>query len=482
LIPHKLLSLIAALDIGEKEEFGAYLGFPPFNTNRKLLDFWKGLDDYAPDYQLGKEDCEKLFEAMWRGRAFDKAEWRNKCSLLKKALLRYLALKESEGKEEEKELNILAQLRRRGLTDLFEQNYRKVKKALHGEEKSVAENQFYLYRLADEANVAFGQSQRRDEDPSLSEKVYHLDRYYLRIRLREACELFNRHELLNSPMDKGLFEGWLEEIILKQKEELDLEIGIYLDIYQCLRNPSEPSYFQRLKEKLFAQADIFPAEEARGLFRHGQNYCIRQIHQGKLSYLEELFLLFDLQLKKEIIFYEGYLDHSDYKNITTVALRLKKYDWVEEFIEGYRERVHPRYRDNVYHFCQASLLDERGESEKAIKLLNEVAFTDVFYQISARMLLIRLYFTREDWEGLYYGLDAFERFLKRNKKLVRSREEGHLGFVKALRQVAKLQERKPDLSPLEFRSKTRALKDKILGRKSVTNLSWILQQLPESKH
>ncbi len=54
------------------------------------------------------------------------------------------------------------------------------------------------------------------------------------------------------------------------------------------------------------------------------------------------------------------------------------------------------------------------------------------------MLLIRLYVAREDWEGLYHGLDAFARFLKRNKKLARSRKEGHLGFVKALRQVAKL--------------------------------------------
>jgi hypothetical protein len=194
---------------------------------------------------------------------------------------------------------------------------------------------------------------------------------------------------------------------------------------------------------------------------------------GKIVYLEELFDLYKEELQSGLILIHEELDHSDYKNIVTVGLRLKQYVWVSEFMEEYRALVQPVYRDNVYHFCQADLLYAKRKLGEAIRLLQTVAFTDVFYQLSSRMLLIKLYFEMKEEEGLFYALDAFERFLRRNKSIARERREGHRNFIAFSRRLARLRERQPLLVPADFQQRLSALRSRMRDTDKISNLRWL---------
>jgi hypothetical protein len=432
------------------------------------------LQQYRPDFELDENAWQKVFTQMWPGRPFDKAELRNKMAVLLSLLKQFLSWQELQAQPTQQALLTLAQLRRRGLQKPFESEIRKVSKYLDAKTYPTADDSFLRYRLADEANSIYGLRQMREFDASLQAKIDHLDDYYLHVRLRESCELLNRHEVLNTDYQPDFFDSWLEQIgeddqLLQERPAL----AIYLQILTCYKKPDEPEVYQKLKKLLLTHGESFFPEEARGMYRHAQNYCIRRINVGKIVYLEELFDLYKEELQSGLILIHEELDHSDYKNIVTVGLRLKQYVWVSEFMEEYRALVQPVYRDNVYHFCQADLLYAKRKLGEAIRLLQTVAFTDVFYQLSSRMLLIKLYFEMKEEEGLFYALDAFERFLRRNKSIARERREGHRNFIAFSRRLARLRERQPLLVPADFQQRLSALRSRMRDTDKISNLRWL---------
>ena len=467
--------ILSTLSHKEHRMFRDFLSDRCFNRNVKLLTLYQSLVTHQPKYQLEKAAWEEVFGLMWPGRAFDEAELHSKMSLLLDLLRKFLSTIELKEQPHQQSLLYLTQLRKRGLQNIFEIEKRKYDKQFHALPHPSAEDFYFQYRLADEANFFYGQRQRREFDDNLQGKIDHLDAYYLHIRLRESCELLNRHQVLNIDYEPGRFDQWISTL---QPDGLQQPIWqIYLYILQCYKQPDNTSVYQQLKLLLTNCGHQLDPEEARGVYSHIQNYCIRRINIGKLDYLQELFDLYQQQLYSGLILHEGELDHTSFKNIVTVGLRLKSYDWVSHFMESYREHVQEGFRDNVYHFCKADMYYSQGEHQQAIRLLNTVTFTDVFYQLSARTLLIKLYFEMQENESLYYALNAFERFLRRDKRVARGRRESERNFITCCRRLAKLRGRQPLLTKADFLLRKQKLQTRMQAIGKISNLVWLNEKM-----
>ena len=471
IINYRLPQYLASLAQHEHDLFAQYLQFPVFNTNKKLIKLYEELLEFAPAFDLTSADWEQVFQEMWPGRPFSKPELHSKMNVLLQLLKKFLSIQELEAQPQQAALLTLSQLRKRGLHKAFEAESKKLNKQLHAPEQPSAEATYLRYRLADEANAFYGQRQLRQSDTSLQAKIAQLDAYYLHVRLRESCELLNRHEVFNTPYEPTFFDQWLENL---ESENLPQPaLRLYVQIRSCFRHPSDASAYLKLKEMLFQYADQFEPEEAYAMYRHGHNYCIRRINAGKLNYLQELFELYEEELASGLILKSGKIDHADYKNIITLGLRLKRFNWVSDFMEKYRDLVDEQYRDNVYHICKAELLYEQKQLSDAIRLLQQVNFSDIFYQMAGRTLLIKLYFERQEEEGLYYALDAFEGFLRRNKSIAKDRRESYRNFIICCRRLAKLRARKPILKETDFQVRWQKLQLRIQEIGKVANLVWL---------
>ncbi len=216
--------------------------------------------------------------------------------------------------------------------------------------------------------------------------------------------------------------------------------------------------------------------EARALYRHAQNFCIRRINRGQPRYLAEVLELYQTQLASGVILVNGQLAHTDYKNISTAALRLKDFDWARQFLDQYRERVPASHRENVYQFCLASFHYETGDYEQVLRLLREVSFTDDFYQISARLLMLRTLFERGDWEALPYSVDALVQYLKRNRTVSRTVRNHYLAFLSYLKKLTRLADQRFSIADDQWESQRQALAQQLAEVRGVTHLSWLRQQ------
>lgn len=333
------------------------------------------------------------------------------------------------------------------------------------------------FQLANLVNQAYGLQQLRKADNSLQKKLDAFDIYYLSLKLKESCEAFNRAFVLNTEIKLHL----LPEIeALMEDQEAPFHqvpvLRLYYRIYRSLRQGDETT-FEQMKQALEEVAPLLPASEARAAYKYAQNFCIRRINRGEQLYQHKLFGLYKKLLDSEIILQQGILAHSDFKNIVTLALRLGEHDWTETFIASHGPIVNNAHRSNAIGYAEALFLAESGQKRQAIRKLNEVTFTDVFYDLSARHLLARTYWEESEEEALRYHLNAFQLFLRRSKAISPAKKQDHLNFVSILKAMLDWLEKSIVWSAKRRAEQLEKLKARVKETKALSYRDWLVREL-----
>jgi hypothetical protein len=215
----------------------------------------------------------------------------------------------------------------------------------------------------------------------------------------------------------------------------------------------------------------FPRAEAKDMYVFALNYCIRKLNSGQLSYLNELFVLYKALIEREIIFEDGKLAPSDFKNIVTTGLRSGQLDWTEQFIQIYKDYLPAEHRQNTYIYNLAFLHYYRKEFSKALKLLQTAEFTDVFYQLDAKALLLRTYYELDETEPFLNLADAFTNYLKRNKQISDYQRTVYLNFVKYAKKLMLLR--------TGSRLSLEAVRNELQELKQAASLQWLQEKAAE---
>ncbi|MEL7533759.1 MAG: hypothetical protein AAFN10_20770, partial [Bacteroidota bacterium] len=135
----------------------------------------------------------------------------------------------------------------------------------------------------------------------------------------------------------------------------------------------------------------------------------------------------------------GNLEDNHYKNLVALGTRLKQYEWTEDFIESYRERLNPEVQENAYRYNLAYLLMAQSQYSRVLRLLAQVEFTNVFYQLGAKTILARVYYETEEYESLLMLLKNFRAYLSREKSLSPQQRILYQNFIRVLKLMTRYQ-------------------------------------------
>ena len=83
----------------------------------------------------------------------------------------------------------------------------------------------------------------------------------------------------------------------------------------------------------------------------------------------------------------------------------------------YASRLQAPWRTPLCAYCNAYISFSEGQYAQAKKQLLEIEYFDAAYKISQQLLLLRIYFEENDWQGLESTRAALKIYLYRNKKL-----------------------------------------------------------------
>ncbi|HAX49582.1 MAG TPA: hypothetical protein DCX92_11415 [Bacteroidetes bacterium] len=156
---------------------------------------------------------------------------------------------------------------------------------------------------------------------------------------------------------------------------------------------------------------------------------------GKLKYLEESFNIYELELKKNTYQIHGYMPNSFFSSMVVTASKLKKFEWLRNFIMDYKDEIHESSREAYYYYGLAFLENEEGNYEKALESLARSKPEEVYLKMDLRILQSRIYYGLVWTLPLQSLLDTFKKTVQNNKFMTDMRKSQYLKFIKYTNQL-----------------------------------------------
>jgi len=411
---NKLTDTLQQFNKYELNRFGKYVCSPFFNENKQLVDLLELLSQQLKKHNEILLDKEVQWDIILPNIKFNDTKFRRLHSDLLKLLEGFIAYQTQHSYPIYPQLNLLQGINEMGLEKLGNTSLKQAETIQKKHTYRDADYYLTQYQLLTEKEKLIRGELQRDQHTNLGDKVDNLDYFYLIEKLNLYCQLLDYKQAFQIDYEP-LFATEIIEHLRKVDYDHIPAIPVFFQVFLTLTEPEEETHFTKLKDLLNQHITKFKATDARMLYSFAQNYCIIKINRGQGQYMNELFGIYKTALEKEIIFEKGELSVWDYKNIVTVGARIKEYEWVESFINDYKDKLPLTYRDNAYSFNLARLYFSKKDYDNVISLLATVEYQDVFYMLDSKTMLLKTYYETNEDEPLYALLDSFKMLLSRKK-------------------------------------------------------------------
>lgn len=438
----KLLQILQVLSTGERARLMKFVRSPYYNESPELIQLLQIILSHAPDFDAQKMEPDVLYRGIFPKRRFDKAALNRLNSRLFQLVEKFVIAEQVKKGTFEEQRFLMDYYLGSGLLTHFESHLRKLKKELSILKKGDPQRAGYLLMV--EKKEAEWQAATDDRSGDMNLQAYNeaLDRFFLTEKLELINAMLGRQRVVNCPYNFT----WLEEIKrhLADNQYLDWPaIELYKQVLLLQLEPDKLQHYFVLKRSLEQQLDHFSPREQRAYFSYLESMA-KSIFSIS-TYFEELFSLYKVQLDSGALLPGGKLHHTQFKNIVLTGLELGHFVWVEDFIETYQGLIFPRsFRKDAYLQNLANLYYYREEYGAAQELLLQSNPRDIYYKLSQKSLLARIYFENKELDLLAGFLNTFSKFIFDQKKKISSgKVESFRLFINSCRRLASLLEDTP---------------------------------------
>lgn len=466
----KLIRILKTLTPWEWHSFSDYVHSPYFNKHEKVLGLFLWLRDRQDSLTGEQLEMETVFRDIFPGEAFHHQKLRYVMTDLTRLLEDWLVDKQMQDRPWVKHHMLLYSYILRDQEKYFRMSLDRSLKAL--EKSPYRDGSYYegSFRVEEDAFLFAQAKENRAHDRSPLQLLGSLDRFYLIHKLKYLCEILNRKNILNITAEAAHWEETVRYIHALGLQD-EPGVAIYYQILLTITEGGSDKPYQALKQLLDEHSALFPKDELGNMYSFALNYCIRQLNNGQTKFLNELFELYQQLVEKELVYQEEYIVPQHFKNIVTVGVRIKEFQWIEDFIQSHRELLPPAIRENAYTYNLAYLYYAQGAYSRTLKLLQQVEFEDVFYSLDSRALLLKTYYELGEWEPLISLIESFKIYLRRNKRISDYQRKVYLNLVKFTRKLVRQR--------LGSRKPVSEVHKEVQAQPEIADLNWLMGKLEE---
>ncbi|MEM1323442.1 MAG: hypothetical protein AAGG75_24460 [Bacteroidota bacterium] len=469
-----LCLLLSELSTRERTKFKEYVFSPYFNKHQRLRRLCEYLLRHAPDFEHPDLDRRQVYTVVYEEKDFKELRFNNLVSDLLQLLYDYLAQRAYDRQPPLKKQLLLTELRERDAAAHVDRTARRFQQLL--EQHPFRNYQFFLhqYALHEQLDQFALTQKRRRYDENLQLQNDKLDLYYMANKFRIACDMASRNIVIKAGYECHRLDQLLGEYRGKESQYAQVPaLVVYYETLQMLTNtPSEPHY-QQLKGRLRSNLALFPPQELRILYNYALNYCIKMINTGHVNYYQEVLELYKILLEQKIIFINGYLTQWTYKNIVTVGIRLREFDWTEQFINQYNEALPTEEKLNAFDYNMAALHYARHNYKEALQQLHNVEFTDASYHLGAKIIQLKSYYELEEEEAFFALIEAFRKYILRHRELSDYRKKANANMLKLAQRIYLLKSSRRTITTQAYRQKRRRIGQLLESLEPLANKDWL---------
>ena len=472
----KLIRLLQTLDTRERTRFRQFVDSPFFNKHPKIKSLCSHVLSFAPNYDHPQLDRAKVFALLFPKEAYQEGRLNNLISGLLHLLYDFMA-QQQFGKEKalQKEL-LLRELFARDAYFFVERVGKRFRQLQDQATEKSYDYHLREYALQEQLDRLELSLNRRKFNMHLQTQNDHLDLFYFINKLRLACDMSSRNTVIKATYQCHFMEE-IRAYLDGRPEIMAMPVvQVYCKTLQMLNAREEETNYQELKSMLHAHGHAFSTEELRTLYNYVLNYCIQKINSGESHYYREILDNYQTMLEKEIIFVNGYLTEWSYKNIITTGIRLREFDWTEQFIHEYRPRLLLSQQENAFRYNLAAFYYARSEYQQALLQLQDVEFIDPSYFLGAKIIQLKSFFELDETEAFLALVEAFKKYLHRNSQISDYRKKANGNFLKLAKSVYQFKTEKSRLRRYQAEQKEKMIRSRLESWDPIANKDWLLEK------
>ena len=438
---NKLLKLLSNFSQDEIAQLSKFVRSPFYNTNPTQVRFFDLLKSAYPTFDQPKLKKERVFKKLYPDKAFNYAVFGNLVSsMYQMAEKCLLALYMEKKKPKQVEMMTEMYANRSGGYDLFLKKLEIQNKELDSHPHRTASWYWEKFKLQQLYFNHIGTAANKLKQAEFEESMRCLDHAYVLGKLLLGCEMKARERPYNEKYEITLLTEIKSNI--NELKINDPILDVYILMLSLLEKEEESIYF-KLKKVFNENIKLISKLQRKNILQSLINFSIQKGNSGSGIFLNENLELYKLGLENKLFLSNGILNDLRYISIAIVANKNKEHEWCHWFLEEYEKYLDVTVKNDAKTMGMGLLLFDRHESGKAIELMNQVEFKNIFYQNQARVLLLKSYFeefvkSENYYELIIYSAISFERSLKRNEKISGVRKLGLLNFVWAVRKMTEL--------------------------------------------
>ncbi len=461
----------------EIRRLGKFLRSPYFNYSQPVIILFDTLRKYHPEYDTGRIMPEVIWKKIFPGKPFsEKKYWATNFNL-RSLIAKFMAVEKVQVDEQLfKKLLIKSYADRnahslfeKGTQNLIEQINNYPWQDIHTYSESLWLKHDYFY---DPSTDKFGGAKYSIEDA-----MEELDRFYCLAKLRFATEIKNREKIF-SKKNKIRF---LEEVV-KISEKYEEENPAFLmyknviELYDPKKAEAAYSTGKRLLENKF---ELLSRHDQNEILLNLRNYAIRQLNNGKKKIWKEVFELYKIGLKLDLVLDNNKISVSAFGNIVKAGCVVGEFNWVEKFISDFEPYLQDHLRLDAKTISNGTLYFHKKEYAKTVDVLSQHHFTELLYQLDGRILLIKAWFhqfleNHELYSFINSTLAADEKYFRRNDVVSEQRKLIHLNFILAVKKLSELIFSKTDREIIKEKMNIHLQKEK-----PIVSMAWLREIIEE---
>lgn len=471
-----LIEILSGLSHKEVREFSEYVSSPFFNKNQSIIKLNNYLRIQHPVFDKDEIEKRKVFQELFPKVKYNDGFMRTLIfglSALAENFLSYTRYKNSFYKDK---TFLLYELNDRRLDRHLEKNIKLITRKLESEkvrdseyylDKYNLENEKYLYYFRNKPDVY----EKIVKKTKLKEMADYLSIFYYSCIIGDYTRLYNLRNIYNFDFDTSQTDKYLD---IPKDASLRKVPCVMISYYELMlfAESDDISYFFKIKELLELYEDTLDKDHVYNIYINLINFCSRKITAGYAELEHEVFALYKRGLEKNIFPFHGTTHFRFYTTVTETALKLREFEWAENFISEYKNRLPEKIRENSYNYAKALYDFETGNYTEALETLSVVKYNDVYHKLKCKCLIAMLYYELGYTVQLLSHIDAFNHFIMNDKLLNKERKRIYSAFIKYLKKV--------DSVRLFFnKANFGKLWSKIETDNDVYNKKWLLKKMEE---
>ncbi len=454
----KLFQLLQSFTPQEIQRFQAYLQSPFFNTDETIFKVFESIRSYLHSRNKEIPEAKKIWSIAIPNQKFNNLIFNKHCSYLYQYASEFIAFHSLKNNSNLLQLEYLKVLNQRQLNDLFPFHANRflpiLKKSKRQNENFLLENFFFQQQQ----HQHLEQLQSRKQSLNTNQVLQNLDEFYLHEKLKYWNAALHYKRQFDQAIHvnwKDFFSEWLSKNKLSNNNEA------YRQLLLMQTSSQSEIYYNNLKKILFEQTQLLDQTTQKEIYSFLVVYCIEKINQGNAIFYKEIFMLYKYALQHQLLIKQKKMSPWDFKNIVAVALQQTKIKWAEKFILEYKKFLPKEEADNAFNYNMARVYFNQRKFTESLKLLQMVAYTDLFYQLDVKIIQTKTLYELEETETLNDLIISFKKLINNKHRLSKHYQTVYRKYLMYLQKILLLKNKTEATTLLEQLKNDIQVPDKI---------------------